>query len=224
MSINLYWAVELQKLVPSLYSDSAVNLYAFYLRDTLPVTLRVVTASNLETPRWTVNAIEAGTSIKFGAKALATYPTDETFLFAAATWVEAGSGTSTTYSADISLNTAELIAAIGAETYLDCRAELTLQNTGGEHLSTTQTTFRIYRDVIVGTEGMPASQYAMIVQYLDGNGVQCVRLVNADGGAVAVFKRGSPYIYCAETGLWYPATVTIQDNVPVLGLGDGEAM
>lgn len=224
MSINLYWATEQQKLVTSLYSDSAVSLYAFYLRDTIPVVLRVVTASNLETPKWVVTSVTAGLSIKFGAKALATYATDTSFLFSAATWTEAGTGTSTTYSADISLNTAELITAIGSATYLDCKAEFTLQDVSGLHKNTTQATFRIYRDVIIGTEGTPTSQYAMVVQYLDGNGVQCVRLVNADGGAVAVFKRGSPYIYCAETGLWYPATVTIQDNVPVLGLGDGEAM
>lgn len=45
----------------------------------------------------------------------------------------------------------------------------------------------------------------------------------ADGASIK-FKNGQhPYIYIAETGLWYPLVGEIVDGSPVIGLGTGEA-
>lgn len=222
--MNMYWSFNEQKMVPSLNSTAEVTQYDFVLRDSLPVTLRVVNAQSSINVPYVATAIDAGSSIKFGAKALATYSTDANFLFSQATWVASGSGATTIYSADIQLNTAELIAAIGTSEYLDCKAEFTIENSLSEHELSTQFTMRIYPDVIQGTEGVPSTQYQVISQYTDDNGVAAVRIVNAEGVAVGLFKQGAPYVYISETGLWYPLTGIIQDGQPTPAFGAGEAV
>jgi len=224
MSMAIYWDLQNQKLVPSLNSEAAITRYDFVLRDTLPVVLRVVNWQAVNNVPYVVTAIDAGKSIKFGAKASASYATDTEFLFSQATWTAAGSGTTTTYSANIPLNTAALIAKMGTATSLDCKAEFTILNaTNGNELST-QVTFRIIRDVISGDEGVPSSEYDVIAQYIDDSGVASVRLVNSDGVAVGLFKNGAPYVFILSTGLWYPLTGTIQDGIPVPAFGAGEAI
>lgn len=222
--MNMYWSHNEQKMIASLNSTAQVTQYDFVLRDSLPVTLRVVNAQSTINVPYVVTAIDAGSSIKFGAKALSTYATDANFLFSQATWTEAGTGESTTYTADIPLNTAELIAAIGDSEYLDCKAEFTIENALSEHELSTQFTMRIYPDVIKGTEGVPSTQYQVISQYTDDNGVAAVRIVNAEGVAVGLFKQGAPYVFITETGLWYPLTGIIQDGIPTPAFGAGEAV
>lgn len=220
--MNLYWDLQNQKFVPSLNNTTKIERFDFILRDILPVTLRVCnTQTNLNVP-YIVTALDAGKSIKFGAKALTTYATDTDFLFSQATWTAAGAGETTTYTADIELNTAELIAAIGSEAYLDCKGEFTIQNASNENELSTQCTFRIYPDVISGNEGVPSTQYQIIAQYTDDNNVPSVRIVNAEGIAVCLFKNGSPYIFIQSTGLWYPLTGTIVDGIPVPAFGAGD--
>ena len=224
MSMAIYWDLQNQKLVPSLNSEAAITRYDFVLRDTLPVVLRVVNWQAVNNVPYVVTAIDAGKSIKFGAKASATYAADTEFLFSQATWTAAGSGTTTTYSANIPLNTAALIAKMGTATSLDCKAEFTILNaTNGNELST-QVTFRIIRDVISGDEGVPSSEYDVIAQYTDDSSVQAVRIVDADGVAAGLFKKGSTYNFCLETGLWYPDIISIVDGIPVKSLGAGEAL
>ncbi|MCG2681187.1 MAG: hypothetical protein L6455_14655 [Kiritimatiellae bacterium] len=223
MSVNLYWSLGEQKLVSSLNSTTKIERYDFVLRDTLPVVLRVCNEqSNINVP-YIVTAIDAGSAIKFGAKALATYATDADFLFNQATWVAAVSGTSTTYTADIPLNTAELIAAMGTAPYLDCKVEFTIYNTAlFTNALSTQLTFRIYKDVITGSEGVPTSTYPVVSQILDDTGAQIVKVINANGVLVGVFKNGAPYVFILSTGLWYPLTGIIQDGIPVPAFGAGE--
>jgi len=220
--MNIFWSHQEQKLVPSLNSEAAITRYDFVLRDTLPVVLRVVNWQAVNNVPYIVTAIDAGKSIKFGAKASASYATDTEFLFSQATWTAAGSGITTTYSANIPLNTAALIAKMGTATSLDCKAEFTILNaTNGNELST-QVTFRIIRDVISGDEGVPSSEYDVIAQYIDDSGVASVRIVNSDGVAVGLFKNGAPYVFILSTGLWYPLTGTVVDGVPVPAFGAGE--
>jgi len=223
MSLNLYWSLGEQKLVSSLNSTTKIERYDFVLRDTLPVVLRVCNEqSNINVP-YIVTAIDAGSAIKFGAKALATYATDANFLFSQATWTKTGTGESTIYSANIQLNTAELITAIGTSDYIDCKAEFTILNGSNENELSTQFTLRIYKDVIQGSEGVPSSQFASIAQYTDDNGVQGVRLVDADGVVAGICKKGCFYPFCASTGLYYPLSIIIQDTVPTISIGAGEA-
>lgn len=151
MTFNIYWDHQSQKLIRSLNSRQAVTQYDFVLRDALPVVLRVCNAqSNISVP-YIVTAVDAGKVVHFGAKALATYATAANFLFSQATWTETGAGETTIYSASIPLNTAALISAIVGLPYLDCKAEFAIWNGAQDELST-QVTFRIWPDVIQGTE------------------------------------------------------------------------
>lgn len=224
MSMPIYWDMSNQKMVPSLNSSTKITQYDFVLRDVLPVTLRVCNWQAVLNTPYVVTAIDAGSAIKFGAKALATYATDPDFLFSQGTWTAAGTGEDTTYTADITLNTAELIAAIGTSSYLDCKAEFTILNVGNDNELSTQFTMRIYKDVITGSEGVPTTEYQVIAQYTDDNGVQAVRIVDANGVAVGLFKNGSPYIFCLATGLWYPVSIAIVDGIATLAPGAGEAV
>jgi hypothetical protein len=222
--MNIYWSLQEQKLMPSLNSTAQITQFNFVLRDTIPVVLRVCNTQSVQNVPYVVTAIDAGKSIKFGAKALATYATDAEFLFSQATWTAAGSGTTTTYTANINLNTAELIAAIGTAAYLDCKAEFTILNASNENELSTQVTFRILKDVVTGSEGVPTSEFQVIAQYTDESNVQSVRIVNAAGVAVGLFKNGAPYVFIQSTGLWYPLTGVIQDGIPVPALGAGESI
>jgi hypothetical protein len=221
--MNIYWSHNEQKMIQSLNSTATVSRYDFVLRDSLPVTLRVCNAQAVQNVPYIVTSIGAGKAIKFGAKALATYATDTSFLFSQATWTESGTGETTTYTANIPLNTSELIAAIGTSSYLDCKAEFTILDiSGNTHELSTQFAMRIYPDVITGSEGLATNEYIPIVQAADDTGAQIVRIVNADGVLVGVFKNGAPYVYIQSTALWYPLTGIIQDGIPVPAFGAGE--
>lgn len=221
MSQEIFWAANEQKFVQSLYTQATVSRYDFVLRDTLPITLRVVSAQAVQGQPWVAGAVDAGRSILFGAKTLSGYATETTFLFSQATWTASGSSTSTIYSADINLNTEALINALGSASYLDCKVEFTLLN-GANHELSTQVTWRISPDVISGSEGISAAAYLPIAQAIDENGNQIVRIVDGSGTLVGVWKNGAPYTYIASTGLWYPLTASIVDNVPVPAFGAGE--
>jgi len=217
--MNLYWDIQGQTIVPSLNSRGTVSQYDFYLRDTLPVNLYLVTSQAVVNQPYAVTALAAGESIDFGAKAAVT---DSDFLFSQATWTAAGTGATQRYAGEISLNTAALIAALGVLTSLDVIAEWTIRNTSNEEQYTTQVTFRILPDIITGSEGVPSSQYPVIAQYTDDDSVKAVRIVNADGTAMGIWKNGVPYIYETDTALWYPVTIKIVDSIPVLATGAGE--
>jgi hypothetical protein len=219
--MNIYWNRQNADIVPSLNAAGVVNRFDFFLRDTLSVNLIICVNQAVTNQPFGVTSLAGGESVKFGAKAAVT---DADFLFSQATWVAQGAGDTQAYVADISLNTAELIAAIADADFLDVIAEWTIQNTSNENLDTTQVTFRIFPDVIKGTEGVPTSQFPVIQQYTDDSGTPAVRIVNAEGTVVGVFKNGIPYTFILSTGLWYPLLGSIVDGIPVLALGAGESV
>lgn len=223
MSLNFFWDLQNQKLVPSLTSTQKLDNFSFYLRDTIPVVLRVLSEQNNAMVPYVATAIDAGKSIKFGAKALATYATDKEFLFSQATWVQSGTGASTIYSADINLNASELIAKMGNSESLSCKCEFTILNGSNQNELSTQFAWTIYKDVITGSEGVPSYEYPVIQQAIDDAGAQIVRIVNAEGVLVGIFKDGAPYTFILSTGLWYPLTGTIKDGIPVPAFGAGES-
>ena len=93
--MDFFWSYNEQILIPSLSSEAAITRFDFVLRDTLPVVLRVCNRQAVQNVPYIVTAIDAGKSIKFGAKASATYATDTEFLFSQAAWTEAGTGAPT---------------------------------------------------------------------------------------------------------------------------------
>jgi hypothetical protein len=188
------------------------------LRDTIPIHLYIVTEQYSEVTKYAVSDIEALHTISFGAKAALT---DAEFDVSENTWTPVGSGTDKYYSANVELNTAELIAAIGDLNTITLKAEFTIVSPTGANQLSTQFDLTINRDVIVGTEGIISGNYTVIIQYQDDDGGQGVRIINAAGTQVGLFKNGSPYVFCETTGLWYPLTAREVDGIVVPGYGEG---
>lgn len=218
--MNLYWDTQNQRLVPTLFNTSAIASMTFILRDTLPVRLYIVAPQNSATTPYAVTDIEATESIAFGAKKLLA---DADFTISQATWTGTGSGTSKYYAADIVLNTAEMIAAIGSADTVTLRAEFTIVGADNSNRLSTQFDLVINRDVIVGDEGTVAAQYPVIAQYTDDSGAAGVRIVNGAGVTQGLWKNGVPYVYCESTALWHPLIVRVVDGVPTPAFGEGVA-
>ena len=216
--MNLYWDTQNQKLVPSLYSTASISTMTLVLRDTVPVHLYIVTPQNSAVQPYTVGDIAALHTIAFGAKAVLA---DTEFDISENTWEAVGSGTDKYYGADVELNTAELIAAIGGSNTITLKAEFTIVSPAGANQLSTQFDLVINRDVIVGTEGIISGNYTVIIQYQDDDGGQGVRVINAAGTQVGMFKNGSPYVFCEATGLWHPLTARQVDGIVVPGYGEG---
>lgn len=219
--MDMYWYKDDQQIVVGLNSTRQVTRYDWFMRDVLPIKLYIVEKQASTNVPFFVSDIEAEESIAFGAKA--DY-NETTFLFSQATWTAQGSGESRYYSADISLNTAELIAAVGTDDFLDIIGEFTVVRADNSNALTTQFNIRVTQDIISGSEGVPTSEYPVVAQYIDDSGTPAVRLVNSEGVAVCLFKNGSPYVFISETGLWYPLTGKIQDGQPTPAFGAGEVI
>lgn len=177
--MNIYWHKDNQELVTSLYDQQAVSQYNWFLRDVIPVSLYVVrkNTGSINVP-FAVTDIATGESIRFGAKA--AYD-DTSFLFSQASWTGSGSGATRKYSAEISLNTSALIAAMAAVDELTVKGEFTIIQDDNSNALTTQFDIKVTRDVIIGTEGVPTTEFNVIEQFTDSDGIKKVRLVNADG-------------------------------------------
>jgi hypothetical protein len=220
MALNLYLDLQNQKLVPSVYSTNKITSMDLMLRDTYPIALYLLSEqSNTSQPYVIGDLLAAGETIAFGAK---EDEDDADFLFSQSTWTKSGSGTTTKYFADLSLNTAALIDAIGDDDDLTVKAEFTVVGTSNENRYSTKFSIKVIKDVISGSEGVPSTEFPVVAQYTDDNGVAAVRLVNSAGVCMGLFKNGAPYVFCVETGLWYPLSINIIDSIPVLSTGAGE--
>jgi hypothetical protein len=182
--MNIYWHKDNQELAKSLYDEQAVSQYNWFLRDVIPVSLYIVqkNTGSINVP-FAVTDIADGESIRFGAKAAYA---DTSFLFSQASWTGSGSGTSRKYSATISLNTAALIAAMASVDELTVKGEFTIIQADNSNALTTQFDIKVMRDVIIGTEGVPTTEFNVIEQFTDTDGIKKVRLVNADGATCFV--------------------------------------
>ena len=182
-AMNIYCYRDNQQLVASLNSTQAVLQYNWFLRDVIPVALILVAKQANVSQPFAVTSLNAGESIHFGAKAAYA---DTSFLFSQNTWTPSGTGTTQKYSADLSLNTAELIAAMAAVDTLTVKAEFTFVQTDNSHSMSTQFLIKITRNVISGSEGTPTTEFPVIQQFTDLDGVAKVRLVNSLGQTVFV--------------------------------------
>lgn len=181
--MNIYCYRDNQQLIASLNSTQVVLQYNWFLRDVIPISLVLVTKqANISQP-YAVAALNAGESIQFGAKAAYA---DATYLFSQNTWTAEGTGPTQKYTASINLNTTELIAAMAAVDTLTVKAEFTFVQPDNSNALTTQFLIKVTRDVIIGTEGTPTSEFPVIQQFTDLDGVAKVRLVNSLGQTVFV--------------------------------------
>ena len=184
--MNIYWDIENQRIVAGLNSRSLVTQFNFFLRDTIPVDLILCAPqANVNQP-YSVQSLDVGDSIRFGAKAAVT---DSAFLFSCASWVASGSGTTQKYTGSFQMNTAALIAALGSLASLAVKAEFTIVQPDNSHALTTQFSIVVYPDVIIGTEGVPVTAFNVVEQFTDSDGIAKVRLVNSLGQTCFI---GSP--------------------------------
>lgn len=152
--MNLFWNKTGRGLVASLASKQAVTSAALVLRDVEPLSVAVVAEQSVITQPWLPGELGAGESMLLGIKASRSA---SDYLASVNVWTLAGAGSSARYTADLDLNTVELIAAMVGLDTLATVGELTLIRSDGEHAYSTQFALTITRDVNVGTEGAPVS-------------------------------------------------------------------
>jgi hypothetical protein len=218
--LNLYWDTQNQRLVSSLYSTAAVTGYTFVLRDLIPVSLCLVTPQTSLTAPYAVTELGAGQLIKFGAKATLA---DADFDVSAPTWVSNGSALpDTRYTADISLNTAELITAIADADTITLEAEFTIQNADGSHELSTQFDLTVNRDVIVGTEGVPT--VLADVSYVTPAMLLAAETgIKTPTGGLYRIKNGALQIYNPTQSKYHTLSLTGAAGSETLSIGAGEA-
>lgn len=169
--MNLYYDLDLKRLVTVAGGTGALRRIDFKLRDQLSISLRFF-ASGL------ASSI-SGTDITFGLKA--TKAGD--LLAAASTWTES----SGVYSAVLDLNTQDLIDAVTADT-LECVAELTCDDGG---ITSSQTvTAVVEKDVITGDEGAPTS-LPTPEDWLDARAVRYDKVQTLDAGELAQARENT---------------------------------
>lgn len=204
MSLSLYWDLQNQRLVPSLYSTGKITAMTFVLRDKVPVSLALVTEQASTVQPYTVTELASGQSIRFGAK---TAVTESGFVVSQFTWADNGEELpDRRYTADIDLNTAELIAAIGVLSTIALVAEFTILNGDGSNELSTQFTLNVIPDVIVGTEGVPVSADdiafatpAFVVAQADA--------IKTPTGGLYRLKNGALQLYNNTTGKYQTMTL-----------------
>lgn len=185
--MNIFWDKENHEFVAGLSDSNLVTRLDWILRDTVPVVLYIVTPSTTD-QTYTPAAAPAGYSPRFSLKASGSF--DGAALAAQATWTQTlDADSKIVYTANISLNTAALIAAVGALTELDLVGEFTLQDASGLNADSTQIDVRIKPDVHRATDVDPDALAPWWQEYTDAaSGKKCLRIKNSDGETLVEFK------------------------------------
>jgi len=218
--MNMFWDLQNQRLVTGLYSTATVASYSLVLRDKVPVSLALVTPQASATQPYAVTELSSGQSIRFGAKKVVT---DSGFVVSAFTWADNGLALpSRRYTADIDLNTAELIAAIGALSTLAIVAEFTILNGDGSNELSTQFTINIKPDVIVGTEGS-ATSADDIAFATPGYVTDQDNAIKTPTSGLYRLKNGALQLYNSTTGLYHTLTLAGAAGSEYPSFGAGEA-
>jgi len=219
--MNIVWDWQNQKIRASLNSSVEITAYTMVLRDVYPITLAFVSPQSVVNQPYVAAAIESGKTILFTAKLSTNL--SSAVLVTEASWVASGAGATTRYAGEWAFNTAELVAAMGGSVTYALKGEFCIVRADNTNEYSTQFTINVVPDVNRETDSVPTAIYPVIAQFTDDNGVQGVRIVNAAGVQMAMFKNGATYIFIQSTGLWYPVTGNIKDGEPVIALGAGES-
>ena len=184
--MKLYWDIQNHVLLVSNTDSQEIQSLAWILRDQVPVTLYIL-APTVGAQGYTIQEAPSGYSVRFAVKQSGSF--SGAALVYAGTWTLAGSGTGASYSATVDLNTAALIALVEAEAqieeYLDLTAELTLEDSSGNHRDSTQLTARITKDVIRTTDVTPSAVSTLFEEFTH-SGSKCIRIRNSDGQTLLV--------------------------------------
>jgi hypothetical protein len=201
--VNLFWNRTKRQLLAGLTNNTPVTAATLVLRDVEPMSIAAVTEqANISAP-YLAGELGAGESILFGVKLTAAATG---YLASQATWTLTGAGSSARYTADLDLNTVEMIAAMASATSLTCIAEVTLVRSDGEHAYSTQFALTVLKDVNVGTEGAPVSgnpplaSVAFVVS-------EVAQAVAPSGGSVRI-HAGQLQVWNDTKGAWRAVWLT----------------
>jgi hypothetical protein len=178
--LTFSWDIKTQRVMYDYVAQNTITTLDLVLRDIYAAELIIVDRTSDRSTPYVVSDIPSGYSIAFNAKLPADLTADPA-LISQMGWVGEGTGTTRKYIADINLNTAALIAAMGTEASVTLRGEFVLIRPDNGHEASSQFSIRVAQDVYRGTEGTPVTVPNPIQQYTDTDGVKKVRLVNADG-------------------------------------------
>ena len=201
--MNLFWNRTKRELLAGLTNNTRVTAATLVLRDVEPMSIAAVTEQAKISAPYLAGELGAGESILFGVKANRS-ATD--YLASQSTWTLTGAGSSARYTADLDLNTVELIAAMTGLDTLACVAELTLIRPDGFHAYSTQFALTITKDVNVGTEGAPTSgnpplaSVAFVVR-------EVAQAVAPSGGSVRI-HAGQLQVWNDTKGAWRAVWLT----------------
>lgn len=184
--MKLYWDLQNHKLVMSFTNTQQVDTLYWFLRDQVPVELRIGQEDDT-TNAYVQQEAPAGYSVKFAIKKAGAL--SGACLVFAGTWVLNGAGTAAYYTATVNLNTVGLIADL-AETETNYIGELTLMDGSGNQRDSTQFAVNIKPDVYRATESAPTAVSAIWPNFEwftePVSGQQCLRIVNDAGVTLAV--------------------------------------
>lgn len=149
--MRVYINLDSSEFVVSPVLTQRVSTLFFTRRDTVPVEVQFVRAG-------AVVELAAGATGAIGIKKTYT----GSFLANDTAWTKTGTGTSTVYTFDLNLNTANLDAEFSPDASTDSiTAKIEVTWTVGSTTTTTlPTSVTIYNDVIRGGEGVPTSTAA----------------------------------------------------------------
>jgi hypothetical protein len=184
--MKLYWDIQNHSFLESNLDSQEIQSLAWILRDQVAVTLYIM-APTVGSQGFTIQEAPLGYSVRFAVKASGSF--SGAALVYAGTWTLAGTGTGSSYSAAVDLNTVALIALLEAETqtedYLDLVGEFALEDASGNHRDSTQVTVRISKDVIRSTDVTPTAIQPLCEEFTH-SGSKCLRIRNSDGVTLAV--------------------------------------
>lgn len=159
--MRVYVNLDSSEFVVSPVLTQRVTTLYFTRRDTVPVEVQFVRAG-------AVVELGAGATGAIGIKKTYT----GSFLANDTAWTKTGTGTSTVYTFDLNLNTANLDSEFNPDASTDSiTAKIEVTWTVGSTTTTTlPTSVTIYNDVIRGGEGVPTSTAAGSFLLQSGNG------------------------------------------------------
>ncbi len=154
--MRVYINLDTNEFVVSPVLTQRVSTHYFVRRDTVPVEVQFVRAG-------AVVELDAGATGQLGIKKTYT----GSFLANDTGWTKTGTGASTVYQFDLSLNTTELNAEFSPDADTDSiTAKIEISwSVSGTTSSTMPTSVVIYNDVIRGTEG--AVSFATVMSQFD---------------------------------------------------------
>jgi hypothetical protein len=183
--VKVWWDYENKALTDGLNSTNRITTMDLVARDLEPVTVYFVKAASSGDNYYEAGELPAGYTVLIGLRETADLSAGA-LLASVSEFTLHGTGTDAYYTADFSLNTAALVAALGTSSTLDCTLEVALVSASGVHKYSAQIPVRILLDVNRG-DPAPSQLYSYGAFEVVRDGKRYVQLRTSMGKVVAEF-------------------------------------